>query len=295
MRTPRSEKKSTAEFVRGPWRIGYNLRDGGRITCLTYGRFGLLTPAPVRFTPPRKAHGRFEDRPVYGYDDCFPSVVACYFPGTRISIPDHGELCWLPWEVAESEQGLSFTVKSKLLPFVFKRTMKFSDSVLVWDFEVVNEGKEVMPFQHSMHPLLPADDIRRIVLPQFKSVFDWNSNSHTKMTTPEEVSDRLLNGADGSVDMLFVRAIEKGEMAWTYSNGLSVRVIFPVEYFPTIGIWWDGGGYPDEEGLRRSECAFEPTAGSTSLLSRAHADGESLSVPAGGSFSWQVVWEMSIE
>ncbi len=293
MRTQRSDNAPDGEFVSGPWRVGYNLKDGGRLTRLAFRDYNLLTQAPHLFHPPGKEHGRFEDRPVYGYDDCFPSVVACFYPGKRIGIPDHGELCWLPWEASEGEHSLSFIARSKLLPLVFNRKMNFSDSKLVWDFEVTNEGSEDLPFQHSMHPLLPADEIKGIELPDFKSVFDWNANRKLESLTPGELCMRLLESRKGAVEMLFVREIVEGEMSWTYLNGLKVGMSFPVERFPTIGIWWDRGGYPDEEGIRRYECAFEPTAGSTSLLSQASADGECLTVPAGSASRWQIVWEMS--
>lgn len=295
MRTQRSENISDGYVTCGDWRVGYNLKDGGRLTSLAYKGQGLLTPAPHPFHPPAKAHGLFEDRPVYGYDDCFPSVVACYYPGKRVSIPDHGELCWLPWEVSEGKDSLAFVARSKLLPLVFKREMTFYDSKLVWDFEVTNKGSEDLPFQHSMHPLLPVDEIEGIQLPGFKSVFDWNANRELESMTPAELCERLLTSRSGAVEMLFVRRIENGEIGWTYSNGLSVRMLFPHEYFPTIGIWWDRGGYPDEVGISRNECAFEPTAGSTSLLSQASADGECLTVHAGSTFRWQIVWEMSFK
>lgn len=292
MRTLRSENGAIDQFDFGPWHVEYHLNDGGRLTRIAYREYDLLTLAPTSFRPPEKEHGQFENRPVYGYDDCFPSVVACFFPGKRISVPDHGELCWLPWDLAEEKNELSFTVESKLLPFKFKRKMAFTDSSIIWNFEVVNEGDERLPFQHSMHPLVRADEIRRVTLPSFDSVFDWNRNRDMDAMTPDMLQDLLLKSRKGAVEMLFVRGVKTGEMSWTYRNGLTVKVKFPSELFPTLGIWWDKGGYPDEKGIARNECAFEPTPGSTSLLSQSHADGECLFVDARETFKWQVIWEV---
>lgn len=283
------------EFDYGPWHVEYRLNDGGRLSRIAYRDYDLLTTAPSNFRPPANEHGQFENRPVYGYDDCFPSVVSCYFPGSQINIPDHGEVCWLAWELSEEPNGLTFLVRSKLLPVVFKRKMIFTNSSIIWNFEVQNEGKGVLPFQHSMHPLVRVDEIKRIELPGFESAFDWNKNQVLNSTTPEKLRDFLLGLPKGSVEMLFLRNIKTGELRWTYSSGLSVRMKFPVAHFPTIGIWWDNSGYPDEDGICRNECAFEPTPGSTSLLSQAYADGDCLSVGPGERFAWQVLWEVETD
>lgn len=280
------------EFNCGPWHVEYRLEDGGRLSRIAYGDYDLLTTPPSSFRPPADKHGQFENRPVYGYDDCFPSVGACSFPGSQASIPDHGELCWLAWELSEAPNGLTFFVRSRLLPVVFKRKMLFTDSSIIWKFAVLNGGKDVLPFQHSMHPLIRTDEIKRIELPGFESVFDWNRNQLLNRMTPGELRDFLLRRPKGTAEMLFLRNIKTGDLGWTYSNGLSVRMKFPLEYFPTVGIWWDNGGYPDEDGIRRNECVFEPTPGYTSLLTQAYADGNCLTVDPGKRFDWQISWEV---
>ncbi|HQT90691.1 MAG TPA: hypothetical protein PL001_01530 [Candidatus Kryptobacter bacterium] len=284
--------KSNGEFSHGPWHVEYRLNDGGRLSRLSYRGYDLLTTAPSEFRPPASEHGRFEDRPVYGYDDCFPSVVACLYPGLQIRIPDHGEVCWLAWELSEEPDSLTFFVRSKLFPVVFKRRMLFTDSSIIWTFEVLNEGKDVLPFQHSMHPLVRVDELESVELPEFESVFDWNKNQVLSPMTPGNLADFLLDRPEGAVEMLFVRDVKTGEMSWTYRSGLSLMMKFPAEYFQAIGIWWDNGGYPDEDGIRRSECAFEPTPGRSSLLTQAYADGNCLAVGPGAKFKWQVTWEV---
>jgi hypothetical protein len=71
--------------------------------------------------------------------------------------------------------------------------------------------------------------------------------------------------------------------------GLKLRVTYAPDLFPTLAIWWNNGGYPNEAGLRRCECAFEPAPGKTTRLS----DGTTLAVEPGQSRSWQVVWEVT--
>ncbi len=53
--------------------------------------------------------------------------------------------------------------------------MIFNDSGITWNFEVNNEGKKILPFQHVMHPLMKLDEITGLYFPGFKSVFNKSS------------------------------------------------------------------------------------------------------------------------
>jgi hypothetical protein len=279
----------------GPWHIEFRPSDGGRLSRISYKGDDLLTTEPVDFHPPITEMGNFERRAVYGYDDCFPSVGTCYFPESSIRIPDHGELCWIPWEVREGNHAVTFFVKSKLLPVAFERKMSFTDSSIVWDFEVHSQGNRPVPFQHVMHPLFKPEEIRRIELPDFESAYDWTNSKVFSSADAEKISEVLLSSPERSVEMFFLRKIRKGEVGLTFSNGIRLGMKFPVEYFPTIGIWWDNLGHPNEDGVRRRECSFEPTPGFSSVLSQAYADRNCMMVEPRGRLAWQVRWEISTD
>jgi len=281
-------------FKWGPWQVEYRPEDGGRLSRLSFKGYDLLTKEPLNFRPPLMDCGDYEKRPVYGYDDCFPSIGACPYPGTGLYIPDHGEICWLPWNVSAEGNTLDFYVGSTMLPLMFRRKMTFNDSSIDWDFEVINNGDFPLPFQHSMHALMRTKEIVWLDLPAFDSVFDWNRKETMPLFNPQGVREFLLGLPDGSVEMLFLRNINIGQLAWSYSNGMKVQLEFPEKHFPTLGIWWNKSGYPDEDGLRRDECAFEPIAGLTAVLSHEHANGNSLSVDRDRGFKWRAVWQMGI-
>jgi len=73
-----------------------------------------------------------------------------------------------------------------------------------------------------------------------------------------------------------------------YRYGLRLTVTFPPGQFPTVAIWRNNGGYPDKDGCRRTECAFEPAPGQNTRL----ADGTTMQWPARGRLDWQVKWEV---
>ncbi|MFZ1081946.1 MAG: hypothetical protein WAO19_08470 [Candidatus Kryptoniota bacterium] len=287
-------KEVGKEFNHGPWHIEYRLNDGGRLSRISYKDYDLLTVEPTNFCPPTTDYGQYERRPVFGYDDCFPSLGSCCFPGTKIYIPDHGEICWLTWELLEKPRSLEFFVKSKILPLAFKRKMVFTDSSIIWNFEVFNESHARLPFQHVMHPLYQLDKIKSIELPEFQSAFDWIKGQNMNSLSPGKMRELLLGQPLGSARMLYLRNIKTGELSWTYFNRMCLKVKFPLKFFPTIGIWWNNSGYPEQDGICRTECSFEPTAGFSGILSQGYEDGNCMSVDPGGFFSWQIRWEMEI-
>ena len=282
-----------ASFQYGLWDVHWCAEDGGRLSALRYGRQDLLTAPPPGFHPPAKDYGQYETRPVYGYDDCFPTVDACNFPTQEWSVPDHGELSWLPWEVIVTRDQLTFHVKSQKLPVIFKRCMSFQTSSLNWSFEVINTGQVNVPFLHVMHCLMPLREIVGVQLPEFSKAVDEALDKPLPLATSNQVVDLLLAHGDAKALMLLLRGVKSGSAGIAFRSGLKLEVRFPVELFPTLGIWWNNGGYPDEEGCRRVECAFEPIPGKYSSLAKSFQEGVYLLAPAGASMKWTITWNIA--
>ena len=234
----------------------------------------------------------YETRPVYGYDDCFPTVDPCDFPGRGWPIPDHGELCWLPWETMAGDDYVCFRCESEKLQAAFERCLKFAASSITWQFEVTNSGDVVLPFLHVMHTLMPLREIVHIQLPGFSLAVDEARGSSTEMSSPNEVEECLFALEHGKALMLLLRSVRLGTITVTFNSGMGLEIKFPTELFPTLGIWWNNEGYPDEEGCRRTECAFEPIPGTWSSLDASFRDGIYLVAPAHDSVKWATNWSM---
>ncbi len=277
----------------GHWLVEFTPEDGGRLDRIAFDKYDFLTARPVSFVPPEKDFGEYENRPVYGYDDCFPTVEPCRDPVLQRNIPDHGELCWLKWGFRENSNSLLFSTSIKELAVTFIREMVFEESRLTWRFEVDNSGETGIHFQHVMHPLVRLDQVTNVKLPGFGSVFNETTGRGLGLKTPEALETYLLGRVRGTANMLFLRNIDRGELSWSYRNGPAVTVTFPKNLFPTIGIWWNNTGYPGESGLERCECAFEPVSGSSSTLLQAYKEGLCLAVPAESRLGWEVRWEVT--
>jgi hypothetical protein len=280
------------KYEYGPWLVEFSPEDGARLDRISFNNYDLLTVEPESFHKPDSDYGKYETRPVYGYDDCFPSVEKSYFPGREWEIPDHGELCWLNWKFTRSLDKLSFSTRSKVLPVEFKREMIFTESGITWKFEVLNESSEKIPFQHVMHPLMKLTEISSIQFPGFQSVYNKTTDESINLKNPGELQEYLLKQPSGTANMLFLRNTKKGKMSWVYKNGLLLKIEFPKKYFPSIGIWWNNNGYPNEDGIKRDECAFEPIPGNTSKLSETFSEGKCLTVSPEQSFNWKITWEL---
>lgn len=281
-------------FEKGPWFVEYNLEDGARLSRLCYQGFDLLTTAPDHFQPPYHDYGEYENRPVYGYDDCFPSVEVSEYPGLNWTVPDHGELCWLKWDAEIQSNQIEFSVRSKALPIIFKRTLQFRQEEIIWKFEVENEGKDVLPFQHVIHPLVKLSKIKDLQFPGFQSL-DNEADEELGISTAESLRNFLLSSEKRKAFMLYIQNPAESVVKWTYTNGLRIHMTYPATIFSSIGIWWNKSGYPDEDGCRRDECAFEPIPGSSSKLIDAYKEGRSLRVNPGEIKSWEITWAVDTD
>jgi hypothetical protein len=276
----------------GNWYVQCLPEDGARISVLRYEGQDLLTANPSSFKAPDKFHGEYEVRPVYGYDDCFPTVESCLSPDKSIEYRDHGELCWLGWKVQIEGNNLICSTDCLNPNVTFKRILEFAGNKLRWSFEVVNNLNKKITFLHVMHPLLPLDQIQSVELPEFSKCVDDTNSIDLSLDNVQQIRDHLFAIQKGSYEMLFMREIYAGSVVLGFKKNLFLQISFDSKLFPTIGIWWNNAGYPEEEGLKRNECAFEPIPGTCSNLSVSFKDGTYLSVERGKVFSWEIEWEI---
>ncbi len=283
----------TVEFQCGNWQLQCLPDDGARISKLRFSGLDLLADRPDNFRPPSVDYGKYEIRPVYGYDDCFPTVDACKSPIDDSDIADHGHLCWLPWQVEASGNSLHCEVVEETLNIQFSRTLVFDRNNLRWEFEVLNNNSDIeISFLHVMHGLMPLGQIDSIALPGFNELFDEINNKTSRGKDPAKVAEQLLKSLKGKSLMLLLRGVEDGSFELGFKSGFKLLIEYPAELFSTLGIWWNNEGYPDEDGCRRIECAFEPMSSHVSSLYESYKQGKTLVVMPEQKFNWQINWEI---
>lgn len=276
----------------GKWYVECIPNDGGRISSLRYDDHDLLTPPPPIFRPPVKDYGEYETRPVYGYDDCFPSVSSCKHPVLDYYIRDHGDLCWRSWQAGIGDNKLICSAEYDKTEVRFIRTLEFKDNMLIWKFDITNLSKKHFDFLHVVHPLIPLNDIARIEMPDFKNIKGITNSGEIEFYDSGALNTYLLNIHSGDFDMLFLQNIQKGNIILNLKNGIRLQMEYPANIFPTLGIWWNNSGYPAEKGIERCECAFEPVPGIDSDLGSSFDKGVFLTVVPGKTFSWEFLWRI---
>ncbi len=286
-------KKTDLNFEN--WQVKCIPDAGARISLLKYKGFNLLTSEPAYFNTPLKDYGEYETRPVYGYDDCFPSVDACLHPVDGFRIRDHGQVCWMSWQTEIHDNKLICTADCDKPKSLFTRTLEFYKDTLIWKFEISNKSRDPLVFLHVVHPLMPLREISKIEVPAFEKVFDEVTSKEQGINSSTELNTCLLNIKPGNFKMLLLTNVHEGFINLSFLNGLKIRMVYDRKLFPTIGIWWNNCGYPDEKGLQRCECAFEPVPGTNSNLEKSFKDGVFLTVDPAGTFNWELTWRITKE
>jgi hypothetical protein len=274
------------------WHIQCIPEDGARISVLKYAGHDLLTTNPPAFKPPDRFYGEYETRSVYGYDDCFPTVDPCIYPEEQFGCRDHGELCWKEWKVQTKGNSLICYTDCLRPEVTFKRMLEFTGNKLTWKFEVVNVSDKKLSFLHVMHALLPLKKIQYIKIPESGKITDEINSVNLGLKSTHELAQSLLTRQSGIYEMLLLKEISDGSVKLGFKNGLTLHISFDIKLFPTIGIWWNNAGYPEEEGLQRKECAFEPIPGTCSNLSKSFGDGIYLMAEPGKTVTWEIDWEI---
>jgi len=283
-------KRTKANFKN--WHIQCIPEDGARISVLKYLGHDLLTANPLVFKSPEKFYGDYETRPVYGYDDCFPSVDPCIYFENKFKCRDHGNLCWQEWKLQTKGNNIICSTDCLQTSVTFKRMMVFDGNKLTWKFEVKNRTSENLAFLHVMHALLPLKSIQSIILPEFGNALDEINSVESGFKKAHEVAENLLTSKSGECKMLILREVKDGTIKLGIQEGMILNISFDIKLFPSIGIWWNNASFPNEAGLQRTECAFEPIPGTCSDLSKSFKDGTYLSVENGKALSWEIIWSI---
>src|SRR5579859_7598606 len=102
---------------------------GGKIASIIFAGTELLQ-APLHPYAPRTHQMPFDAGDASGWDECLPSVGACTVdtPSGPASIPDHGDLWRLPWELlASSADSATMRVRCFSLPLELTRTVLLTE------------------------------------------------------------------------------------------------------------------------------------------------------------------------
>jgi galactose mutarotase-like enzyme len=214
--------------------------------------------------------------PLIGIDECLPTIEPCAWRGREL--PDHGEAWSAPWDVDEEawQRGvLKTSVRLKISPFDFERTIELDDNEIRLSYQLSNRNAASEYFLWAMHPLLKIQEGDRLVLPSStRNLLNgslWVDSIDSAM--PEGGCSKLVVGpvSEGMGGVHNDKTGERFDFEWSVSenNGL--------------GLWLTRGGWHGHHHF-----AIEPTNAGADSLATAVGREWCGNVAGKGAVTWQV-------
>lgn len=248
----------------------------------------------------------FVEQDMSGWDEMFPTIVACNYPapGEHIgkALPDHGEVWTLPWSLEPTQPNtLSLSVKGKALQYRLTRSLGYSAvDTLAMRYVLENLSQERMPFIWAAHPQFVCNDGAEIVLPPRVNVVcntlpaDWGwGEPEQRFDWPEAVGidgqrvriDRTGSAVLNQARKFFV--VPETAVSWAglirQPTNDWLRLDWEAAQVPYLGVWVDQGAISHE-----SIVALEPITGFYDSLVTAWEKKQVTMIEPGEIKSWKL-------
>jgi galactose mutarotase-like enzyme len=253
---------------------------------------------PVRA---REYGDTFTDHDMAGWDEMFPTIVACPSPhDPSVTLPDHGEAWALAWDVlSAAENWLELQVQGRALPYQLTRITRFEDEQLKLLYELINLSQVAIPFLWAAHPLFNADEHTRIALPEEVTQV-VNVADHPLWGAPDRLLDypltagiaqplnRVGDPSRKDYRKYYVPPEQSVSSAALVQEdiGRRLHLSWDSAVAPYLGVWVDEGTYS-----RGTTVALEPASGYYDSLALAMHNRRVAVLPPGGRVSWRLTVE----
>jgi galactose mutarotase-like enzyme len=246
----------------------------------------------------------FTDQDMSGWDEMFPTILACDYPGEGdrhgTALPDHGEVWSLPWAVEQADTGtLTLSVEGQAVPYRLTRTADYTESdTLRLQYQLVNLGSDVMPYMWAAHPQFACgQDAKAIFPPHIAVVFNtvhelwgWGPRealypwpAATNAAGVEVRLDRIGPPSLQHARKFFV--LPDVRAAWAglirYPSHAWLRLDWDPTQVPYLSLWVDEGALNPE-----SVAALEPTTGFYDSLAVANNKQRVAMIEPGDTHKW---------
>jgi len=279
---------------------------GAKIVSLFDKRSGVewLAGSGTRAVRPVAYGADFERQDMSGWDEMFPTISACAYPGPGarhgVALPDHGEVWALPWSVEAAGPGeLRLSVEGRALPYRLTRTLRFTGpDTLALDYHLQNGGSDPLPYIWAAHPQVACGDAAQIVLPPHirqvcnvlppawgwgepQAVYGWPA-AGGETGAPRQI-DRTGPPSLRRAAKFYVLPTERADWAAVVrqSRGDTLRLAWDTTSVPYFGLWIDEGALHHQ-----SVAAPEPATGFYDSLALAWEKGQVLTLEPEADTAW---------
>jgi len=248
-----------------------------------------------------KYGAKFESGDLSGFDEVFPSIDECFYPGWPWSgtpVPDHGEVWALPWEAKIDENSVSLSVHGVRFPYRLEKRIEFlRDNCFRLSYRAFNLSNFDFDFIWCPHPFFVCAEDTRVVLPpsvkqiistcslenklgEYGAIHSWPL---TRLSTGADydIADVLHPAYAGKCEKFY--ALNQPPEGWCAlhdtASGWAIGLSYPADRLPYLGIW---------EGIINDQyvTALEPVTGALDRLDVSRLAGKAGLIKAGASYEW---------
>ena len=265
----------------------------------------LIGPGERPFKPVEYG-ADFETQDMSGWDEMFPTIVACAYPGTGanhgVHLPDHGEAWALPWQLLQAGEGrLTLRLEGRALPYQLTRSADLPEpSTLRLSYTLTNLGSEPMPYMWAAHPQFSCGPAGQVIFPpDISEVINTIPESwgwgppETRFGWPQATG---LDGQPVRTDLVGPATLKHARKFFALSqdrptwaavlrrdSGQWVRLEWVSQEVPYLGLWVDEGALNHD-----SVATPEPTTGWYDDLDYAYRKREVTILPTGATHMWRL-------
>ncbi|MDR9829346.1 hypothetical protein RCJ22_27530 [Vibrio sp. FNV 38] len=246
-----------------------------------------------------------------GFDECFPTIDACEVEvekaGERIrmSLPCHGEVWALAWDVFISKElEIEFSVTSPSLGYRLTKNVSLHNEELRLAYQVeLIDDIEKLPFLWTPHALFRYDRNTEIIIPErlneVRSVctvgrLDRQKSIYSYPVTLKSSigfwdASKFLTNDEGTCDKFyFIQKLEANDMFGFKSDDYQVLMTVDHRTAPYLGVWKNQGANNNTHNF-----ALEPCSGIYDSAQDAQNNGSVSYVTKGTPQTWSISYYLN--
>lgn len=271
---------------------------GGKFTSLIDKRTNrqLMEQNPGEKYQKLSYAGEYVPAECSAFDDMFPTIDAfrCnQFPWNGAEMPDHGEVCGLPWDYEITGDSLKLSTYGVRFPYRFQKSVGEENGNIKISYKVTNLCPFDFDFVYAAHCMIAGEAGAEVTFPF----------SHGEICTgifheQHEFSygDKMTwqgctlppKGDNRAYKFFFDKPIPEGWCKCTYKDGSFVKMVFPEDKLPWMGLWLNTGSFKNMYNI-----AFEPCSGTHDRPDIARQHGKFSVLPAKGTYEWFLKFEVN--
>ena len=242
-----------------------------------------------------------------GFDNMFPTIDEYEypkFPWRGTMMPDHGEVCGLPWEyeIHESNTCLHCWVNSVRFSYSLHKWIHFTDDCEISiEYEVKNLCPFDLDFIWAGHVMINSQEGAKITLPykpgsRASCVFSkdssfskpgmpltWPITQTVSGKTVDLSKTRSLNTIGNTYKYYFDEPVPEGWFGYGYTDGTTITLSVSKVTVPYLGVWVNEGVFKGYYNI-----AFEPCTGAFDDPGKARKKEQYSVLPANSEYAWEL-------